>query len=144
MRKSVIIGFSLIMTAVCLFLFWAAVDRQMQLGRMAQAQEDLTYQKKRVPLQERQLGEERALIPEVQARVDALRPQVEEAQRAQKAAAAALNAYREKSGLSKSSAVTKAYRGRAEEAEARLAAARETYEALLLELGLSTEEVTGP
>ncbi|MBQ6173358.1 MAG: hypothetical protein IKS31_12410 [Clostridia bacterium] len=148
-RKSWIMIFALVMTAVCLFLCWSAVDRSRQQARIAKADENLRYQTRRIPRQEKELAEEEEKIPAVQARIEALRPQVAAAAKEKAEADKALKEYRTRTGKSKSSEVTAAYKERAKAAEARLAEAKKTYERLLKEAAerkqaAGTEEVEEP
>ncbi|MBR4711460.1 MAG: hypothetical protein IKP10_05460 [Clostridia bacterium] len=132
MKKGWIVAFALVMTAVCLFLCWSAVDRSLQLGRIAEAQDNLDRKRDKIPRQLVEWERAKQEFAPVYASEEALTAELDSllAQRAE--LQTVVDAY--KAGR-KSSDAKNAAKARYEAAVQRRDAARAALDSLLETLG---------
>ncbi len=140
--RAAALAFAAVMLAVCGLMGWAMITGHATRLRIEDARADLESNRGRQRLQLAEYNEVVRVIPEIEARIAALEPRVEEA----RLAYAALKAQRDevKGSYRNIRDAAAAAQQEARDAVAAYSEAKAAYDALLRQLGLSGEEAGQP
>ena len=133
--------FALLMLAVCACIGWSLVDSHAIRLRIEDARSQVEYDRGRAALQQKEYDQAVAILPVIQARIDALEPEVQAARDENSELKETRNQAR--AGFRSIGDAADAAQQEADEAVAELSEVYRTYQTLMTELGLA-EEVSQP